>query len=205
MNQNQKNIPTIGSVVEMICMKEDPRPILPGTKGIVTHIDDIGQIHVAWQDKRMLAIIPDLDEFKVVSEAEPFRLYATVRFNRPIVPADDYISPRGYEMLMNGAKRQFDFIHFEGFVDEKDRNLLHFMQKYPDYTTFPDMGYIHTEDLRNISEIYEFHIDTDTNSGRESLIPEELVSASFETETGEYAVPKELCKSVFMGGGEENA
>ena len=58
MNQNKKSIPTIGSVVEMICMKEDPRPILPGTKGIVTHIDDIGQIHVAWQDKRQLAIIP---------------------------------------------------------------------------------------------------------------------------------------------------
>ena len=205
MNQNKKSIPTIGSVVEMICMKEDPRPILPGTKGIVTHIDDIGQIHVAWQDKRQLAIIPGLDEFKVVSEAEPFRLYATVRFNRPIVPLDDYISPGGYEMLMNGIVRQFDFMEFEGAVDEEDRTMLHYMQKFPDYTAFPDMGYIHAEDLGNISEIYEFYIDTDTNSGCEPLIPVELAYARFTTEAGQYDVPKELCSSVFREGGEENA
>ena len=44
--------------------------ILPGTIGEVTHIDDLGSIHMKWQNGSSLAIIPEVDSFKVAPGAE---------------------------------------------------------------------------------------------------------------------------------------
>lgn len=55
-----------GTVIELILMKDDPRPIEPGTRGVVEHIDDIGNIHVDWDNGRTLAVIPEVDEYKVI-------------------------------------------------------------------------------------------------------------------------------------------
>ena len=41
----------------------------PGTIGVVTHIDDLGSIHMKWQNGSSLALIPEVDSFKVL-EAE---------------------------------------------------------------------------------------------------------------------------------------
>ena len=51
-----------GTKVKLICMKdEDQMP--SGLIGIVQFVDDIGQIHVAWENGSSLAINPDVDEF----------------------------------------------------------------------------------------------------------------------------------------------
>ena len=42
---------------------EDPYADYVGRRGIVTFVDDIGQLHGTWGG---LAIIPDLDEFEVI-------------------------------------------------------------------------------------------------------------------------------------------
>ena len=49
--------------VQMKCMREEPRPIPPGTMGTVDHVDDAGQIHTRWDNGRYLAIIPEVDSF----------------------------------------------------------------------------------------------------------------------------------------------
>ena len=38
------------------------------TTGIVDFIDDIGQIHINWNNGSTLALVPDLDEFEVLEE-----------------------------------------------------------------------------------------------------------------------------------------
>lgn len=40
-----------------------------GTKGEIHHIDDIGQIHVKWDNGSGLALVPEIDEFHI--EATP--------------------------------------------------------------------------------------------------------------------------------------
>ena len=62
--------PTVGKGerIEMIKMEDDPAPIEPGTKGVVDHIDGIGQIHIHWDNGRMLAIVPEIDKFKLIIE-----------------------------------------------------------------------------------------------------------------------------------------
>ena len=56
-----------GTRVEMDYM-DDPDAILPGTKGTVDHIDDVGQIHVNWDNGRYIAIIPEEDSFHKIIE-----------------------------------------------------------------------------------------------------------------------------------------
>ena len=55
--------------LQMITMRNEKYPVPPGTFGEMTHIDDIGNIHVRWQNGSSLAIIPEVDSFKVL-EAE---------------------------------------------------------------------------------------------------------------------------------------
>lgn len=42
---------------------DEPRPIPPGAKGTVSSVDDMGTIHIHWDNGRSLGLIPDVDEF----------------------------------------------------------------------------------------------------------------------------------------------
>jgi len=37
-----------------------------GLQGVVKHIDDQGQLHMAWQNGRSLALIPNEDQFHII-------------------------------------------------------------------------------------------------------------------------------------------
>ena len=65
LEQLRKQYPK-GTKLQLISMRNEKYPILPGTVGEVTHIDDIGNIHVRWQNDSSLAIIPEVDSFRVV-------------------------------------------------------------------------------------------------------------------------------------------
>jgi hypothetical protein len=56
----------LGERVRCIQMVDD-NPVPSGTEGTVQHIDDIGQIHVKWDNGSTLALIPETDEFEMVN------------------------------------------------------------------------------------------------------------------------------------------
>ena len=68
LEQLRKQYP-VGTKIGLISVRNEKYPILPGTIGEVTHIDDLGSIHMKWQNGSSLAIIPEVDSFKVL-EAE---------------------------------------------------------------------------------------------------------------------------------------
>lgn len=45
---------------------QDPRPVPAGTLGTVFHVDDLGQIHVRWDNGSTLALIQSIDRFEKV-------------------------------------------------------------------------------------------------------------------------------------------
>lgn len=53
--------------VELEEMNNEIDPILPGTKGKVIFVDDIGNIHVNWENGRTLALIYRVDKFKIIN------------------------------------------------------------------------------------------------------------------------------------------
>ena len=46
----------------------DPRPVPAGTKGTVITVDDIGTLHVEFDNGRCLGICPEVDSFHKISE-----------------------------------------------------------------------------------------------------------------------------------------
>lgn len=66
LEQLRKRYP-VGTKIQLISMRDEKYPILPRTIGEVTHIDDLGSIHMKWQNGSSLALIPKVDSFKVVA------------------------------------------------------------------------------------------------------------------------------------------
>ena len=46
---------------------EDPYPVDSGAQGSVDHVDDLGTIHVKFDNGRYIGLIPDVDAFEIVS------------------------------------------------------------------------------------------------------------------------------------------
>lgn len=55
-----------GTEVGLGFMDEPGMP--SGLKGKVTFVDDAGQIHVSWENRRSLALIPGVDSFHKIGE-----------------------------------------------------------------------------------------------------------------------------------------
>lgn len=58
-----------GTRIKLVFMN-DFRAIKPGTKGTVNHVDDMGTIHVNWDDGRRLGLIYDEDVFNVLEDED---------------------------------------------------------------------------------------------------------------------------------------
>lgn len=68
IEQLRKKYP-VGTKIQLISMRDEKYPVLPGTVGEVTHIDDAGSVHMKWQNGSCLALIPEVDSFRVVPVA----------------------------------------------------------------------------------------------------------------------------------------
>ena len=55
-----------GTKVRLISM-DDPQTPKAGTIGTVTYVDDIGSIHVHWENGSSLALITEVDKFEILS------------------------------------------------------------------------------------------------------------------------------------------
>lgn len=58
-----------GTRIKLINMN-DSQPVPSGTMGTVEHVDDLGQIHMKWDNGRALALVTGEDEFEVVEQAK---------------------------------------------------------------------------------------------------------------------------------------
>lgn len=56
-----------GTIVKLISMDDVQSPPV-GTIGEITMIDDMGSIHVNWQNGSTLALIPDVDSWEILKK-----------------------------------------------------------------------------------------------------------------------------------------
>lgn len=56
-----------GTRIKLIFMNDKHAPV-EGTKGVVSVVDDLGQIHMKWDTGSTLAIVPSEDKFEVISK-----------------------------------------------------------------------------------------------------------------------------------------
>lgn len=57
---------------------EDNWAVPPGTRGTVEYVDDAGQIHMKWDNGRTLAIVPQVDKFRRLTQQELLEEQGTV-------------------------------------------------------------------------------------------------------------------------------
>ena len=55
-----------GTTVQLISMDDVQAPLV-GTIGEVQFVDDIGNVHVKWQNGSSLAVIPDVDSVAILN------------------------------------------------------------------------------------------------------------------------------------------
>ena len=61
----------IGTVIELTAdMEDNYNPIPKGMQGEVIGIDDIGTLHMKWQNSSGLGVVVGEDSFKVISKPE---------------------------------------------------------------------------------------------------------------------------------------
>ena len=65
-----------GTRIRLNSMEDPYAPIAPGTEGVVDFVDDIGTIHMKWNNGRSLGIVPGEDSFSVLPpRLTTFKLY----------------------------------------------------------------------------------------------------------------------------------
>jgi hypothetical protein len=55
-----------GTRIELISMEDPYAPVPSGTKGTVEFVDDMGTIHMQWDNGRTLGLIDGEDEFMII-------------------------------------------------------------------------------------------------------------------------------------------
>lgn len=60
-----KNLYTVGTRIRLALMVGEPQ-MISGMEGTVTGVDDMGQIHMRWDNGGSLAINPELDIYEVI-------------------------------------------------------------------------------------------------------------------------------------------
>lgn len=55
-----------GTRIRMISMQDPYAPIPSGTEGTVQMVDDMGTIHMKWDNNRTLGVIPNEDSFEII-------------------------------------------------------------------------------------------------------------------------------------------
>lgn len=59
-----------GTRIQLLSTMNDAQGVEKGTKGTVTHVDDMGTIHMLWDNGRGLGLITGEDNFKVLSRSD---------------------------------------------------------------------------------------------------------------------------------------
>ena len=59
-----------GTRIMLEGMNDPHHPVESGMRGTVDHVDDLGDIHMKWDNGRGLALVPGEDQFRKLTEEE---------------------------------------------------------------------------------------------------------------------------------------
>lgn len=64
-----------------ICLysMEGEQTVLLGSRGVVDHVDDIGQIHIKWENGSCLALNMEFDRFDIITQRDEYPVTGQVQ------------------------------------------------------------------------------------------------------------------------------
>lgn len=102
-----------GKRIELIRMEDPYTNLKEGDKGTIQFTDDIGQIHVKWDNGSTLAIVPEIDEYDIIEES--FNKLKHVRLFEEFISDSDlgYVNVKMEELSDLVDSTDDEFISFE--------------------------------------------------------------------------------------------
>lgn len=92
INQIKEQYPP-GTRIELVSMYDPYSPVAPGMIGAVHHVDDAGTLHMRWDNGRTLGIVPEADQFRVLSSPQVYKLYSPIS---AVYYGPDYENDNGF-------------------------------------------------------------------------------------------------------------
>lgn len=126
-----------GTEVEVISM-EDFQRVHRGTHGIVELVDDIGTIHVKWDNGSRLGLIVGEDEFRVIKKPKEMEIIELIRLKDLVQKTDDLVifthnketGFNGVAHFLNDGKTIKVFEGDSSGSDDIELNYDEFVEKY---------------------------------------------------------------------------
>ena len=87
------------------------------------------------------------------------RAYIQIKMDRPVDLDKHYLSPGGYEVVIEGKSYGFDFIEATGSISDEDPTVVSFELRDEDRSTFPEIDEMR-EKIHLIMEFPECYIYT---------------------------------------------
>ena len=88
----------VGSTIILREMKDPYHPVPPGTKGVLTGIDDIGTFHVNWSTGSSLGLVFGEDSLSVLPpQPQTLKLYMTLQAE--LIPSESYDYEGKHELV----------------------------------------------------------------------------------------------------------
>ena len=82
-----------GTRIELIHMEDEFSPVEEGTRGTVRFIDDIGQMHMLWDNGRTLAVNAETDSFRALTPEECYEEQCQIKAENFYAVLNKYILP----------------------------------------------------------------------------------------------------------------
>ena len=119
-----------GTRIKLNSMSDPFSPILPGTKGTVQFVDDVGTVHMKWDNGRTLGLVIGEDSFSTIPQE-----YSTMKLYMPLTADlfgyDEWGSPEEDGTPLNGRA----LLDYEDHIiaalvknrmlEESERGLMH--------------------------------------------------------------------------------
>lgn len=179
-----------GTRIEVIHM-EDTQAVKKGSLGTVQFVDDMGTIHVSWDDGGSLGLIPGVDSFKVVQENKLNYEVRNVdiKLNASLI-RKDYLEPEPHHIRKAVKVTQKDYHNLlENPLDDKEYiaaladgmyqdddvhfSIVVYCDEEPDAILVQSEGYNYarySSFIPNIHELLETHtLEQDTNTKYEKI------------------------------------
>ena len=123
-----------GTRIRLNSMEDPYAPIAPGTEGVVDFVDDIGTIHMKWDNGRSLGIVPGEDNFSVLPpKLTTFKLYMPLTAELYEISKYGDLESEGTELDGRALRSYQDQIIAElvksRMPEETERGLMHWYSK----------------------------------------------------------------------------
>ena len=123
-----------GTRIRLNSMEDPYAPIAPGTEGVVDFVDDVGTIHMKWNNGRSLGIVPGEDSFSVLPpKLTTFKLYMPLTAELYEISKYGDLEPESTELDGRALRSYQDQIMAElvksRMPEETERGLMHWYGK----------------------------------------------------------------------------